>query len=140
MTLRLLIILSVPWAGENLSKRFLANCNNSVQIKLLPCRFTSKKTADWGDFEKSSYSKPAEDDWALLKPKPRQDDDWSAPVSKSTRPSRPAASGDYSSGVGDEAQKKFGNAKAISSDQFFGGGKDNDVSEIALCVRVLNSI
>jgi hypothetical protein len=29
---------------------------------------------------------------------------------------------------GDDAQKKFGNAKAISSDQFFGGKRDLDVS------------
>lgn len=65
----------------------------------------------WGSFEpenrQPSSSNYAYDD----RPAPRRD-----PPSVS------------SSAVGNEAQKKFGSAKAISSEQFFGGSSDNSVS------------
>lgn len=35
-----------------------------------------------------------------------------------------------------EAQKKFGSAKAISSDQFFKDSRDNDVSKINVTYKV----
>jgi ADP-ribosylation factor GTPase-activating protein 2/3 len=78
-------------------------------------RFSSKKSSDWSDLDKlPRYPRPAEDD------------DYNIPSSKPSRSSRVAESS-ASSGT-DEAQKKFGNAKAISSDQFFGDSRDNDVS------------
>jgi len=77
--------------------------------------FSSKKSSssDWVEIDKlPKYSKPAEDDYS------------NTPVS-SSKPSR-SYRGDSGNAPGDEAQKKFGNAKAISSDQFFGAGQDND--------------
>jgi len=75
--------------------------------------FSSKKSSDWSDLDKlPRYPRPAEDD------------DYNIPSSKPSRSSRVAESS-ASSGT-DEAQKKFGNAKAISSDQFFGDSRDND--------------
>jgi len=63
--------------------------------------FSSKKSssADW-DFERPSRSKPVEEE-IVNRPRPSS----YKPVT--------------GTGVGDEAQKKFGNAKGISSDQFF---------------------
>ncbi|OXA60645.1 ADP-ribosylation factor GTPase-activating protein 2 [Folsomia candida] len=69
---------------------------------------------------------------------PKRNDDWdfnrqstakkySEEDSHYTTRSKPRESANTSSLVaGDEAQKKFGKAKAISSDQFFSGGDDND--------------
>jgi len=70
-----------------------------------------RKNDDWGDFsrtEKKKYSSYGSEDSGndnFAKPKPRDN----------TTPS-----------AGDEAQKKFGKAKAISSDQFFGASDDKD--------------
>jgi ADP-ribosylation factor GTPase-activating protein 2/3 len=69
--------------------------------------FSSKKNNSEWDFERPARSKPVDEDIINNRP----------------RPSSYKASSS-NSGAGDEAQKKFGNAKAISSDQFFGGSKD----------------
>lgn len=76
------------------------------------CRLTTapKRSEDW-DFNRPA-KKYIEEDSHYTRPKPRESA--SAAV------------------VGDEAQKKFGKAKAISSDQFFSGADDNDVSFIYL--------
>jgi len=77
--------------------------------------FSSKKSSDWSDLEKlPRYPKPAEDD------------DYTLSSSKPARSSRVVSTDSSSSSNTDEAQKKFGNAKAISSDQYFTDGRDND--------------
>lgn len=68
---------------------------------------SSKRSEDW-DFDRPA-KKYEEEEQHFTRPKTRE------PISNT-------------SGVGDEAQKKFGNAKAISSDQFFVDSRDNDVS------------
>jgi len=71
--------------------------------------FSSRKNnTDW-DFERPTPIKAVVEDDIISRPR---------------QSSHKASSGSSSSGVGDEAQKKFGNAKAISSDQYFGGSKD----------------
>jgi len=68
--------------------------------------FTNKRSADWDFPPQPTRSEPEESSYRP--PKTRE------PSSMSS------ASND------DEAQKKFGNAKSISSDMYFGGSRDND--------------
>lgn len=73
-------------------------------------RYGSSK--GWGSFEPESRQ-PSSSNYACDdRPVPRREP---PPVS-------------LTSSVGNEAQKKFGSAKAISSEQFFGGSSDNSVS------------
>jgi hypothetical protein len=76
----------------------------------------------WGSFEPESRQ-PSSSNYACDdRPVPRRD-----PPSVS------------SSSVGNEAQKKFGSAKAISSEQFFGGSSDNNVSfDLIIFVQYCN--
>lgn len=65
--------------------------------------------------------------WGSFEPESRQPSSSShtsedRPVSRTDPPSSSSAS------FGNEAQKKFGSAKAISSEQFFGDSADNNVS------------
>jgi len=81
------------------------------------------KTSDWGSFDSKDRSGGMKG-WTDQEPRraaspPRRS---SPPRSTSSRPSREQAAS------GDEAQKKFGSAKAISSDQFFQDNNSNDVS------------
>jgi hypothetical protein len=69
----------------------------------------SKRSDDW-DFDRPAR-KYEEEDNHYARPKP----------------SRDSSTAGASAAAGDEAQKKFGGAKAISSDQFFSGASDNDV-------------
>jgi hypothetical protein len=66
--------------------------------------------------------------WGSFEPESRQPSS-SSYASDDRPPSRrePSTSASSSS-VGNEAQKKFGSAKAISSEQFFGDSADNSVS------------
>ncbi|ODN06516.1 ADP-ribosylation factor GTPase-activating protein 2 [Orchesella cincta] len=75
-----------------------------------------------------SYSKSSTD-WDFDRPsKPKTDDDeFLAALNSAPRPkTREPSSSSSTPSFGTEAQKKFGNAKAISSDQMFGDSRDND--------------
>jgi len=79
-------------------------------------------------FRFSSPRKAA--DWEFDRPRRRdEDDDIVVTRPKTREPTSSSISSSSASGIGDEAQKKFGNAKAISSDQMFtGSSSDVDVS------------
>ncbi|CAL8081850.1 unnamed protein product [Orchesella dallaii] len=75
-----------------------------------------------------SYSKSSTD-WDFDRPsKPKTDDDeFLAALNSTPRPkTREPSSSVSTPSFGTEAQKKFGNAKAISSDQMFGDSREND--------------
>lgn len=65
--------------------------------------------------------------WGSFEPESRQPSS-SSHMSEDRPLSRTDPPPSSSSSVGNEAQKKFGSAKAISSQQFFGDSSDNNVS------------
>jgi hypothetical protein len=93
---------SSPSENKNLEAMFLDG-NTSRD------RYGSSK--GWGSFEPESRQPSSNNYVCDDRPAPRRD-----PPSVS------------SPSVSNEAQKKFGSAKAISSEQFFGGSTDNSVS------------
>jgi len=75
-----------------------------------------------------SYSKSSMDFDFDRSSKPKvEEDEFMAAMNSTSRPKtkEPSSSASASS-YGTEAQQKFGNAKAISSDQMFGDSRDND--------------
>jgi len=68
------------------------------------------------------------DDWDFDRPARKyQQEDNHYGGGRSSKAKESASTAGSSAATGDEAQKKFGGAKAISSDQFFSGTGDNDV-------------
>lgn len=74
--------------------------------------------------------------WGSFEPESRQPSSGSY-ASDDGPPSRKEPVPASSSSVGNEAQKKFGSAKAISSEQFFGDSADNSVSSGLVIVDML---
>lgn len=99
------------------------NCSTDITSKISSIGSSKHR---WGDSEKSTGSK-SKSDWG--EPERRQP---TSVTSSSDKKAQPMSSNS------NEAQKKFGSAKAISSDQYFSDSKDSDVS----CYSVvdLNSV
>ena len=87
------------------------------------------KSMNWGSFDSGTKDRSGGGSKGWTDQEPRRASSpqrRSSPVrNASSRQSREPTS----SASGDEAQKKFGSAKAISSDQFFQDANSNDVSE-----------
>lgn len=90
------------------------NCSSDITSKISSIGGSSSKQR-WGDSEKNVGSK-SKSDWG--EPERRQP---TSITSSSDKKMQPISSST-------EAQKKFGAAKAISSDQYFSDSKDTDVS------------
>jgi len=73
------------------------------------------KDTDGKDFDFGRPSKPKV-----------EEDEFMAALNSTSRPKTKEPSSSSASSYGTEAQKKFGNAKAISSDQMFNDSRDND--------------
>jgi hypothetical protein len=91
---------------------------------------SESKSMNWGSFDSGSKDRSSGSSskgWTDQEPRRASSPQRrSSPVrSTSSRQSREHTS----SASGDEAQKKFGSAKAISSDQFFQDANSNDVSK-----------
>jgi ADP-ribosylation factor GTPase-activating protein 2/3 len=112
--------------------------NSGPKIKAPYSSFSKRSQFEsdsfFDDFELLDEATAASTGLEGLTTGPKRSDDWNfeLPTKKYTEEednnySRPKPKEATSStAAGDEAQKKFGKAKAISSDQFFSGSSDND--------------
>lgn len=108
MILRLLILMGLAQGKWMVGDFFYTKYRCSDKLPDV-CRFLSKKSADW-DFDRPTPRKSVDDDIVIT-----------------TKPKSSYSRDTDTSSQSDEAVKKFGNAKAISSDQYFGANRENDV-------------
>jgi hypothetical protein len=96
---------------------------------------SESKSMNWGSFDSGTKDRSGGGSKGWTDQEPRRASSpqrRSSPVrNASSRQSREPTS----SASGDEAQKKFGSAKAISSDQFFQDANSNDVSTKNACLK-----
>jgi ADP-ribosylation factor GTPase-activating protein 2/3 len=96
---------------------------------------SESKSMNWGSFDSGTKDRSGGGSKGWTDQEPRRASSpqrRSSPVrNASSRQSREPTS----SASGDEAQKKFGSAKAISSDQFFQDANSNDVSIKNACLK-----
>jgi ADP-ribosylation factor GTPase-activating protein 2/3 len=86
---------------------------------------SESKSMNWGSFDSGTKDRSGGSSKGWTDQEPRRG---SSPQRRSSPVRNASSRQPTSSASGDEAQKKFGSAKAISSDQFFQDANSNDVS------------